>query len=69
MTTDAGRRHANLLANFFSQLAVAFVAGAFLQVLLPETLHSARTATLLMTGFALLGTSHIVIEGAFGAEH
>ena len=64
--SEKDKRHADLLATFVSNLAVAFVAGAFLQALLPDLQEPARTAMLLVTGFALLGVSHIVIERSYG---
>jgi hypothetical protein len=65
MVTEKDKRHAELSAAFFGQLAVAFVAGAFFQVFLPEWASPGRIAFMLMTGLFLYGVSHIILELAY----
>lgn len=65
---DKDRRHAELMAGFFSQLGVAFVAGAFLQIFLVRDGSSAAASTLFMAGLALHGIAHILIERSYGAS-
>ncbi|MBL8548885.1 MAG: hypothetical protein JNJ73_02790 [Hyphomonadaceae bacterium] len=64
---DADRKHADLAAGFLSQLGVAFVAGAFLQLVLTDLDKPASAALLFMTGLLLHGVSHITIETVHGA--
>ena len=56
---EKDRRHADLMAGFFSQLGVAFVAGGFLQIILIDDLGSASSSVLFMVGLALHGIAHI----------
>ncbi|HYD88258.1 MAG TPA: hypothetical protein VEA80_12330 [Vitreimonas sp.] len=65
MITEKDRRHAELSAGFFSQLAVALVAGAFLQMFLPELGSPAGVAAMLMTGLFVYGVSHVIVDLAF----
>jgi len=63
--TERDRKHAELSASFFSQLAVALVAGAFLQIFLPELGSPSAVAAMLLTGFFLYGAAHIILDVAF----
>jgi hypothetical protein len=63
--TERDRKHAELSAGFFSQLAVALVAGAFLQMLLPEFGSPAGVAAMLMTGLFVYGVAHVILDLAF----
>lgn len=58
--TEKDRRHVEIAVTFFNQLAVAFVAGAAIQMVLVDLERPAATATLFMTGFALHGVAHIL---------
>ncbi len=64
---EKDRRHADLMAGFFSQLGVAFVAGSVLQLILIDEAPHAASSTLLMIGFALHGIAHILVERSHGA--
>lgn len=64
MITEKDRRHIDAAAAFFNQLAVAFVAGAALQIFLTDMDQPAAVAVLFMTGFALHGVVHILIGAA-----
>lgn len=61
MVSDKDRRHVDAAVAFFNQLAVAFVAGAALQIFLTDLAHPGSTAVLFMAGFALHGVTHILI--------
>jgi hypothetical protein len=60
--TAKDRRHAELAASFLSNLGVAYVAGAALQMILPALAEPAATATLFMVD----GVGHIVVERSYG---
>lgn len=62
MTTEKDRRHADLMAQFFSQLGMAFVAGGFLQLAFGEHSQGAASGIIFMIGLALHGVAHVVIE-------
>ncbi len=66
MISEKDRKHAELMAAFFSQLGVAFVAGAFLQIILGSGDSGAAASTLFMVGLALHGIAHILIERSHG---
>jgi hypothetical protein len=68
VTSDKDRRHADLMAAFLSNLAVAYIAGAVLQIILPVLAEPSATATMFMVGLLLYGVSHIVVERAYGAR-
>jgi hypothetical protein len=63
--SDKDRRHADLMAGFCSNLGVAYIAGAALQLILPTTAEPGATASLLLTGLYFYGAAHIVIERAY----
>ena len=63
MTSEKNRRHADLMAAFFSQLGMAFVAGGFLQLALSVgDSRSAAAGLIFMIGFALHGVAHTIVE-------
>lgn len=68
MIADRDRRHVDAAASFFNQLAVAFVAGAALQIFLSDLTSPAATGVLFMAGFALHGVAHILIGLADGVQ-
>jgi len=48
--SEKDKKHAELMAGFFSQLGVAFVAGAFLQIVFVSGGSPAAASTLFMAG-------------------
>jgi hypothetical protein len=68
MISDKDKRHADLMAGFCSNLGVAYVAGAALQLILPGPTEPAATGTLFMAGLLIYGAGHIVIERSYGAS-
>lgn len=65
MTSERDRKHAELAAGFLSQLAVAFVAGAFFQLFLPEWALPGRIAFMFLTGLFLYGVAHAILDLTF----
>lgn len=68
MVSDKDRRHADLMAAFFSQLGVAFIAGGVLQLMLLVDRPPSATAMLFMIGLGLHGIAHILVERSHGGD-
>lgn len=64
MITEKDRRHADLMAGFFSQLGMAFVAGGFLQLAFGATSQAAAAGIIFMICLVLHGVAHVVVEGS-----
>ncbi|MGD9981347.1 MAG: hypothetical protein AB7H66_17095 [Hyphomonadaceae bacterium] len=62
MITERDRRHAELPAGFFSQIAVALIAGVFIQIFLPEFGSSSSVAVMLVTGIFFYGAAHVILD-------
>jgi len=65
MPTERDRKHAELLAGFLSNLAVASIAGAMLQIILFEAPRAAASMALLLIGVLVYGVAHVALHRAY----